>query len=62
VATRRKRGDLSKLDVNTALITGGISGIGLATATQSVRQVAYVFLTGRRDHFRNTVVMQGEQR
>src|SRR5213593_3516620 len=32
-----------------ALITGGTSGIGLATAQQCVHEGAYVFITGRRE-------------
>ena len=39
---------MSRLDGKIAVVTGGSSGIGLATARRFVKEGAYVFITGRR--------------
>src|ERR1700722_16382101 len=48
-ASRGARSDtMGKLDGKIALVTGGNSGIGRATAERLVAEGAYVFITGRR--------------
>jgi NAD(P)-dependent dehydrogenase (short-subunit alcohol dehydrogenase family) len=40
---------MHRLERKISLVTGGTSGIGLATAKQFVNEGAYVFITGRRE-------------
>jgi len=49
---------MGKLDGKIALITGGNSGIGLATAKRFVNEGAYVFISGRRDSELATAVKE----
>lgn len=39
---------MKKLEGKIVLVTGGTSGIGLATAKRFVAEGAFVFVTGRR--------------
>jgi len=49
---------MRKLEEKIALVTGGNSGIGLATAKQFVNEGAYVFITGRRQPELDAAVME----
>jgi len=47
-----------RLDGKIAVITGGNSGIGLATAQRFVEEGSYVFITGRRQSELDAAVKQ----
>jgi len=47
-----------RLDGKIAVITGGNSGMGLATAQRFVQEGAYVFITGRRQNELDKAVKQ----
>jgi NAD(P)-dependent dehydrogenase (short-subunit alcohol dehydrogenase family) len=49
---------MGKLEGKVAVITGGSSGIGLATANQFISEGAYVFIAGRRQNELDTAVKQ----
>src|ERR1700729_1169143 len=56
ISNRRKL--MSKLEGKVAVVTGGNSGIGLATAQRFVAEGAYVFITGRRQSELDAAVKQ----
>jgi NAD(P)-dependent dehydrogenase (short-subunit alcohol dehydrogenase family) len=49
---------MKRLEGKVAVITGGSSGIGLATAQRFVEEGAYVFITGRRQSELDAAVKQ----
>jgi NAD(P)-dependent dehydrogenase (short-subunit alcohol dehydrogenase family) len=49
---------VGKLDGKIAVVTGGNSGIGLATAKQFAEDGAYVFITGRRQKELDAAIKQ----
>src|SRR6266853_7033760 len=49
---------MGKLEGKIALVTGGSTGIGLATAKEFVSEGAYVFMTGRRESELNAAVKE----
>ena len=49
---------MKKLEGKVSVITGGNSGIGLATAQRFVSEGAYVFITGRRQSEVDAAVKQ----
>jgi NAD(P)-dependent dehydrogenase (short-subunit alcohol dehydrogenase family) len=49
---------MGRLEGKIALVTGGTSGIGLATAKRFVNEAAYVFITGRRESELATAVKE----
>ncbi|MBW8869393.1 MAG: SDR family NAD(P)-dependent oxidoreductase, partial [Acidobacteriales bacterium] len=49
---------MGKLNGKIALVTGGNSGIGLATAKRFVAEGAYVYITGRRQESLDAAVKE----
>ena len=49
---------MGRLEGKIALVTGGSTGIGLATAKEFVSEGAYVFMTGRRESQLNAAVKE----
>ncbi len=48
----------NRLEGKIALVTGGNSGIGLATAKRFAQEGAYVFITGRRQEALDQAIQQ----
>lgn len=55
---QQRNESMKKLEGKVAVITGGNSGIGLATAQRFVKEGAYVFVTGRRQRELDEAVKQ----
>src|SRR6185437_15865142 len=53
-----KRAGMRKLEGKVAVITGGSSGMALASAKRFVEEGAYVFITGRRQEQLGEAVKQ----
>jgi NAD(P)-dependent dehydrogenase (short-subunit alcohol dehydrogenase family) len=51
---------MGQLDTKVALVTGGTSGIGLATARRLAEEGAYVFITGRDQQRLDDVVWESD--
>ena len=54
----RRSNNLKRLQGKVAVITGGSSGMGFATAEQFVSEGAYVYVTGRREEELNAAVAE----
>jgi enoyl-[acyl-carrier-protein] reductase (NADH) len=57
---RSKELTMGKLEGKVAVITGGSSGLALATAKRFVEEGAYVFITGRRQEALDEAVKLAE--